>query len=418
MAQLNDLIVTGASRFLNTINGKITNASTADYATSAGSAASATNASTATVSKDAISNITRNGLTFTATRKDNTTFTFTQQDSNTTYTANNGVGISGNTFYNSGVRAVSQGTTNGTINVNTNGTTADVSVKGLAALAYKSSLGKSDVGLGNVANVDQSKAIKSITRSGLTFTATALDNSTFSFTQQDTNTDTKVTSEANHYSPNASTASELSADATGATASWSIDVVKGVKIQRDSKGHVTGVTVTSGKIPANPNTDHLYYAGTGLNAASTSGNNTTFALATTGTAGTYGPSANVTGNDGATISVPQITTDSYGRVTAVTNRTYTSKNTNTTYSFTNNAPTLAWSTASTIGTVGGVALTVKMPANPNTNTTYSASTGLSLSGTAFSINANASTCTTSYYPAVSCDFDFGELTSTSETYTH
>lgn len=45
------------------------------------------------------------------------------------------------------------------------------------------------------------------------------------------------------------------------------------------------------------------------------------------TAGTYGPSANVTGNDGATISIPQITVDSKGRVTSITARTYTSKNT-------------------------------------------------------------------------------------------
>lgn len=47
---------------------------------------------------------------------------------------------------------------------------------------------KSQVGLGNVANYDQSKAIKSITRLGTTFTATALDGTTFTFTQQDNNT--------------------------------------------------------------------------------------------------------------------------------------------------------------------------------------------------------------------------------------
>lgn len=47
---------------------------------------------------------------------------------------------------------------------------------------------KEQVGLGNVANYDQSKAIKSITRSGTTFTATALDGTTFTFTQQDNNT--------------------------------------------------------------------------------------------------------------------------------------------------------------------------------------------------------------------------------------
>lgn len=49
-------------------------------------------------------------------------------------------------------------------------------------------LAKSDVSLGNVANIDQSKAIKSITRSGTTFTATALDGTTTTFTQQDNNT--------------------------------------------------------------------------------------------------------------------------------------------------------------------------------------------------------------------------------------
>lgn len=47
---------------------------------------------------------------------------------------------------------------------------------------------KAQVGLGSVANLDQSKAIKSITRSGTTFTATALDGTTTTFTQQDSNT--------------------------------------------------------------------------------------------------------------------------------------------------------------------------------------------------------------------------------------
>lgn len=53
-------------------------------------------------------------------------------------------------------------------------------------------------------------------------------------------------------------------------------------------------------------------------------------------------------------------------------------------SVTNGAPTLAWGATSTVATVGGTAITVTMPANPDTNTTYSAGTGLSLSGTTFS----------------------------------
>lgn len=47
---------------------------------------------------------------------------------------------------------------------------------------------KEQVGLGNVENYDQSKAIKSITRSGTTFTATTLDGTKVTFTQQDSNT--------------------------------------------------------------------------------------------------------------------------------------------------------------------------------------------------------------------------------------
>lgn len=52
------------------------------------------------------------------------------------------------------------------------------------------------------------------------------------------------------------------------------------------------------------------------------------------TAGSYGPTANVTGTNGTTINVPQITVDAKGRVTNVVNRVYTSKDTdtNTTYS--------------------------------------------------------------------------------------
>jgi hypothetical protein len=63
--------------------------------------------------------------------------------------------------------------------------------------------------------------------------------------------------------------------------------------------------------------------------------------------------------------------------------------TNTTYAFSNSNPTLAWGTKSTVGTVGGVALTLTMPANPNTNTTYGTNVGCygSLSGTTLTLNA-------------------------------
>lgn len=83
-------------------------------------------------------------------------------------------------------------------------------------------------------------------------------------------------------------------------------------------------------VPPNTSTDTKYYAGAGLSLSGT-----TFSLSSSGvTSGSYGPSSNVNGTNGTTISVPQITVDSYGRVTSIVNRTYTSVNTdtNTTYS--------------------------------------------------------------------------------------
>lgn len=83
-------------------------------------------------------------------------------------------------------------------------------------------------------------------------------------------------------------------------------------------------------VPPDTNTDTKYSAGAGLSLSGT-----TFSLASSGvTSGSYGPSSNVNGTNGTTISVPQITVDSYGRVTSIVNRTYTSVNTdtNTTYS--------------------------------------------------------------------------------------
>lgn len=80
-------------------------------------------------------------------------------------------------------------------------------------------------------------------------------------------------------------------------------------------------------------------------ASSQAGWNITTTLSDSGvTNGTYGPTEDVNGSNGATISIPQITVDAKGRVTSIVNRTYTSVNT-------------------------------------DTNTTYSAGTGLSLSGT-------------------------------------
>lgn len=117
-------------------------------------------------------------------------------DTDTTYSAGTGISLSGTTFSNSGVRAISVGTTNGTISVNTNGTTAEVAVKGLGSAAYTDSTAYDAAGAANTA-VESAKAytddevggcITGLSVSGKTITYTKGDGTTGTITTQDTNT--------------------------------------------------------------------------------------------------------------------------------------------------------------------------------------------------------------------------------------
>lgn len=92
-----------------------------------------------------------------------------------------------------------------------------------------------------------------------------------------TDTDTKVTSAENHYTPAADNNSELTANLSGSAGGYSLNaeytVLTGLKIQRDAKGHVTGVSYTAQKIK---DTDTTYTS----KAASNGG--TDVSLVTTG----------------------------------------------------------------------------------------------------------------------------------------
>ena len=92
-------------------------------------------------------------------------------------------------------------------------------------------------------------------------------------------TDTKVTAVGNHYTPSTDSSSALNVDASSTTsASWnSTSLVTGVNISRDAKGHVTGLTVDSIKMPANPNTDTHYTAKNVVASSSTGTANVTAA---------------------------------------------------------------------------------------------------------------------------------------------
>lgn len=137
-------------------------------------------------------------------------------------------------------------------------------------------------------------------------------------------------------------------------------------------GTITGVTAgngltgggTSGSVTLNVG------AGTGISVAADA-----ISLAASGvTAGSYGPTANVTGSNNATINVPQITVDTYGRVTSVTNRVYTSVNTDTNTNVTQaaaittngNYPLLLGYSTATTAVTNTVNKTTTLNYNPST----------------------------------------------------
>lgn len=115
------------------------------------------------------------------------------------------------------------------------------------------------VTFGNSVSIDEATIGDLVINGNASFTnniqANTINGVEVGSTPKFTDTDTKVTSSANHYTPATASGNDKTASASGATAAWNIDVVKGITINTDGKGHITGLSVTSGKIPANPNTD-------------------------------------------------------------------------------------------------------------------------------------------------------------------
>ena len=106
------------------------------------------------------------------------------------------------------------------------------------------SVTKAQVGLGSVANYDQSKAIKSITRSGTTFTATALDGTTTTFTQQDTNTTYNIASSSSNGLMSADDKKKLDSIASGAQ----VNSITGVKGDSETTYRTGNVNITKANI--------------------------------------------------------------------------------------------------------------------------------------------------------------------------
>lgn len=137
------------------------------------------------------------------------------------------------------------------------------------------------------------EANQSVSKSGQTLTVKI--NGT---TESLTNTDTSVTSAANHYSPTKNNDSTLTASGgTLAGVGTEVQVITG--IERDAKGHVTGITSAGVK-----NTDTVY-------------THPTFE-AITGK-----PTGNQTPAFGGTFTVSQVSRNTEGHVSAITDRTVT-----------------------------------------------------------------------------------------------
>ena len=157
------------------------------------------------------------------------------------------------------------------------------------------------------------------------------------------------------------TKSTLSAAAMGSTASRQYAV--GLDANGVLSVNIPWTNTNSGYVP----TGRTISTASGLTGGGDLSANRTIGLVATGTSGTYGPTADVTGTEGTTIKVPQITTDAYGRVTAVTERTYTSKN--STYTVNNGTFTISGNGASVGSTSANASANTGVNIKAGTNVT-------------------------------------------------
>lgn len=174
-----------------------------------------------------------------------------------------------------------------------------------------------------------------------------------------------IASGANAYSLPTASGTTLGGVKTGANITNSSGTISVTK---------ANVVAALGYTPPTQDTNTTYSAGAGLSLSGT-----TFSLGDSGvTAGTYGPTQDVNGSNGAKLVVPEITVDSHGRVTSVTSRTYTSVDTNTTYSLSSFGIT---ATAAELNYTDGVTSNIQTQLNGKAASTHNHSASQITSGT-------------------------------------
>ncbi|SHL74061.1 hypothetical protein SAMN04488494_0617 [Xylanibacter ruminicola] len=338
-------------------------------------------------------------------------------NTDTTYSANNGVGLSGTTFYNSGVRAA---TINGNyLRINTNGTNADLTIP------YATSAG-------SVAwsNVTGKPAFNYLPLSGGTLTGLLTANGGVTIASSKTLKIGDIyigyDAEANAieiYKLDGTTHIAANLYARGGVASlgeitdgsagvgdvtWDL-LANDSDTRQVALSHLTTALSTYATLDWVNN--HFGYTASGKNYAvqlDTNGkmfvnvpwtdNNTTYSAATQSANGLMSAADKkkldgiAAGANKYTYTLPTATADVLGGIkigytnsgknyavaldangNAYVNVPWTDNN--TTYSFVNKGATLAWGATATIATVGGVDIKVTMPGNPDTNTWRPLGTG-------------------------------------------
>ena len=188
--------------------------------------------------------------------------------------------------------------------------------------------------------------IKGLSISGKTITYTQIDGTTGTLTTQDTNTDTLMTQNVSTTNATYPILLCATADATANQGAKTGIFGSGVKVNPSTStitattfsgaltGNVTGnVSGSSGSCTGNAATATQFSANTtvaltgdatGTSAGSKKGWSVPVTLANSGvTAGSYGPSAAASPAHGGTFSVPYVTVDAKGRVTAASTITIT-----------------------------------------------------------------------------------------------